>query len=304
MNPEIVDLVESATGIALGDTGATYNQPGLPVLVVENAQCRAVIAMQGAHILEFNRKSPSCDEATPLLWLSPNVIFKPGKAIRGGVPICFPWFGPHSHNTAAPQHGFARIRDWQLTAVSETGDATQLTFSLGNDAQTLALYPHEFTAELHFTLGKSLTIALSVINHSDNTMPLGWAFHSYFPVSDTAVTTVPELVGCEYLDQTDSHRRKQLARELDFSQHTDAVFMASPDTLTLVRPNGNLDISTQNAPTTIVWNPNDLANTVADLGVGTQEQFVCVERGMAFDDCVELAAGESTSARMRISLPL
>lgn len=301
MNPDTQALIAASTGISLSDTGAIYNRPGLPVIVVETQLCRAVIALQGAHILAFERKSAEDGNATPLLWLSPNAIFTPGKAIRGGIPFCFPWFGPHSQNANAPQHGFARILDWQLHTISETANATELTFSLTSDAETLTLYPHAFGAELHFTLNRSLTIELNVMNRGAHSMPVGWALHSYFPVSDTATTIIPELVGSDYLDQTDNRRNKTLSGNLDFSQHTDAVFLQSPDRITLIRPDGSLEISCENAPTTIVWNPSDLANTVPDLGIGTQSQFVCVERGVAFSDCWEIPAGESAHARMRIS---
>jgi len=286
----------------MSDTGTMYNQQGLPLIVVDNAQCQAVIALQGAHILEFKRKSVDGTIATPLLWLSPNAIFAPGKAVRGGVPLCFPWFGPHALVANAPQHGFARIRTWRLVRAVGTGDTTELVFSLTSSSETLELYPHEFTAELLFSLGESLSFELTVSNTGTSTMPVGWALHSYFPVSDTATATVPELVGSEYLDQTDNARIKRLARNLDFSRHTDAVFTQSPDAITLVRPEGNIEISTENAPTTVVWNPCNLANTMADLGPGTQQQFVCVERGVAFGDCWQVAAGDSTRAAMRLCM--
>lgn len=293
-------LTTSCPGVSLSDSEALYNKPGLPLLVIDNAWCQAVIAPQGAHLVEFNRKSADGSPVMPLLWLSPGALFTGGKAIRGGIPVCFPWFGPHPQDPTAPQHGLARTRDWLLTRAAETSDATELVFALQSSEDTLRVYPHAFCAELRFKLGKTLTIELTVHNEGDSAMPVGWALHSYFPVTDTAQAIVPELVGREYLDKTDEYRRKQLVQNLDFSQLTDAVFVQSPDKISLLRPEGSLLISCVNAPTTIVWNPNVGANSIADLGSNTYKEFVCVERGVAFDDCWQLAAGESVSARMEI----
>ncbi|MEH6580799.1 MAG: D-hexose-6-phosphate mutarotase [Halioglobus sp.] len=286
--------------ISSSDSAKTYNKPGLPLIVVDNTHCHAVIAPQGAHLVEFKQKSGIGNCTTPLLWLSPNATFTPGKAIRGGIPICFPWFGPHSKDPSLPQHGFARIRNWQLSKSAESVDATELTFVLESCEETLRAYPHAFIAELHFTLGETLTIELTVTNRSDSTMPVGWALHSYFPVSDPATATVPELLGSRYVDKIDNSRVKQLVENLDFSHLTDTVFNRSPDKITLSRPEGQIVITCENAPTTIAWNPNAGADAIADLGPEIYSQFVCVERGAASDDLRQLPVGETMRARMNI----
>jgi glucose-6-phosphate 1-epimerase len=286
--------------VSHSDSAKTYAKPGRPLIVVDNPHCYAVISLQGAHLVEFNRKNTGGEAPTPFLWLSPNADFTRGTAIRGGIPICFPWFGPQARNAELPKHGFARLRDWVLSNTVETAQSTKLHFTLNSDDRTLQVYPYVFTAELFFTLGKTLTIKLNVTNHSDSTMPVSWAFHSYFPVSDTAQTSVPELSGLKYCDKTDNSNAETMTPTLDFSRHTDAVITGSPARITLVRPEGDLTIVSNNAPTTIAWNPNIGANTMGDLGPNTHPHFVCVERGAAFDDTWLLAAGESISAHMDI----
>lgn len=287
--------------VTQSDSASLYNKPGLPLIIVDNDHCRAVIALQGAQLLEFKLKSMDGNTPTPLLWLSPAAVFAPGKAIRGGIPLCFPWFGPHVTDRSLPQHGFARISKWLLTSSNETVDTTTLTFTFNSTEQTLRTYPHAFTTELTFKLGKTLEIEFTVTNQSATTMPVSWALHSYFPVSDTEKTSVPELMDFEYVDQIDASRSKHLLSKLDFSQHIDAVFQCSPEQITLLRPEGSLIIHNINAPTTVVWNPNSLANNMADLGPETYRQFVCVERGAALEDGWSLAAGESRRAAMTIS---
>jgi glucose-6-phosphate 1-epimerase len=284
--------------VSHSDSAKTYHKPGLPLIVVDNPHCHAVISVQGAHLVEFNRKNNGGEAATPFLWLSPNANFTQGTAIRGGIPICFPWFGPHAHNADLPKHGFARIRNWRLTNTIETAQDTKLCFALTSDHRTLQVYPYAFTAELFFTLGKTLAIELNVTNRSDSTMPVSWAFHSYFPVSNTAQISVPELSGLKYRDKTDNSNEETMTPKLDFSRHTDAVFNRTPDQITLVRPEGSLSIVSNNAPTTIAWNPNIGADTMGDLGPDTHPHFVCVERGAAFDDAWQLPAGESICASM------
>jgi len=287
--------------VSHSDSAKLYNKPGLPLIVVDNAHCHAVIAAQGAHLVEFNCKSGNSSSTIPLLWLSPSAVFAPGKAIRGGIPVCFPWFGPHSQDPTLPQHGFARIRNWLLAKSAETADATELTFVLESNEETLRIYPYAFTAELHFRLGETVTIELTVTNRSAGIMPVGWALHSYFPVADPAKASVPELLGSEYVDKIDNSRVKQLAKNLDFSRLTDVVFTRSPEEITLVRPEGDLIISCDNAPTTIAWNPNTTADAIADLGSDTYRQFVCVERGAASDDMWRVPAGETIRALMNIT---
>jgi glucose-6-phosphate 1-epimerase len=287
--------------VSHSDSAKTYAKPGRPLIVVDNPHCYAVISLQGAHLVEFNRKNNGGEAPTPFLWLSPNADFTRGTAIRGGIPICFPWFGPHARNAELPKHGFARLRNWRLTNTVETTLDTKLHFSLNSDDRTLQVYPYAFAAALLFTLGKTLTLELYVTNNSDRTMPVSWAFHSYFPVSDTARTSVPELCGLNYSDKTESGSAKTTIPTLDFSRHTDAVFTQTPACITLVRPEGDLYIVSNNAPTTIAWNPNIGADSMSDLGSNTHSHFVCVERGAAFDDTLLLAAGASISASMEIT---
>ena len=140
----------------------SQHQPGdagLPMLLVENRQARAVIALQGAHVMSFQPKGQR-----EMLWISPKTLFESGKPIRGGIPLCLPWFGPHSEDKTW-LHGFARTRQWTLVGSNTLADgATRLVLELSGDATLCALWPHDFLFHLEIVVGKTLRLEMTVEN--------------------------------------------------------------------------------------------------------------------------------------------
>lgn len=271
---------------------------GLPLLVVNTPNCRAVIAFQGAHLLEFTPTG-----ATPLLWLSPNCVFTAGTALRGGIPVCLPWFGPNREDPSKPKHGFARNTQWNLTGVSNNGDTgCELTFALISAPNTLFAYA--FTAQLKMTLGKTAKLELSVSNTDSRAFPCSWALHSYHPVSSLEKVRVKGLSGRDYLDNLEGHARKYQAEDVHFDGEVDRVFPSIENSLR-IEEGGNtkpITLTHHNCPSVIVWNPGAAnATKIADIGQGQEQHYICVERGAVLSEEWQLAPGETQSGWLEIT---
>lgn len=312
-------ILSGCAHVRLSNSQALYpdrqNEDALPLLVVENDQCIASIAFQGAQLLTFSSLSAKGLPATDLLWLSPTAIFKNGKAIRGGIPLCLPWFGPHASDSAKPQHGFARNRLWSLSdAKAIHSGCTQLTWELNYPSSSLdqkpLLFEGSFTAQLIMTLSDTVDIQLRVNNTGRDSFPLSWALHSYHPVANVASAEVTGLDQCEYLDNTDledsesypTHKRRKLqSGNLVFTGEVDRVYVSVPTTQQLSCEGHQLTVEADNCHSAIVWNPGkELATNMADIGAEHYTGFVCVERGNTADNTLELAPGEEHTASIRI----
>lgn len=292
--------VASAPTLRETTSAALYGSPapGIPLLVVDSPRCYAVIALQGAQLLEFKTKP----DFTPLLWLSPKAVFAAGKAIRGGVPICAPWFGPHPREKTYPKHGFVRSELWALTHSAQTADGiTHLVFTYTPSEAAQQLYPFAFSLRLIMTLSEDIQLALEVTNHSTQAMPFSWALHSYHPVGDLASVQVEGLENIPFLDATDGYARKQEAVPIHFAGELDRVYENVPSTQ-MIRGVPSITISGMNCPTCIVWNPGAaLAATMPDVQDGFSE-YICVERGAAHGNSWEVPAGNTQCASLRIAL--
>ncbi|WP_226702160.1 D-hexose-6-phosphate mutarotase [Microbulbifer elongatus] len=276
------------------DSGALYGKPGLDLLVVETGLCRAVIALQGAQVLEYTATGRA-----PLLWLSPSAVFEPGAAVRGGVPLCLPWFGENRTDPGKPKHGLVRNQLWELGSFEERADGTVvLEFRYQHPGD--ALFEASFECALKVGLGKSLSFNLELTNTADVAAEYSWALHSYFAVADVADVEVDGLSGVEYLDKTRGFDRDRLEGPQRFPGEVDRVFEQAPAEQTIVTPNP-IRARSENCHTVITWNPGaELAATLKDVGP-YYSGFVCVEHGNAFADSWQLGAGESAGAYLELS---
>lgn len=273
------------------DTGALYGKPGLDVLLVETGLCRAVIALQGAQVLEFRAEGRA-----PLLWLSPLAKFEPGAAVRGGVPLCLPWFGENRAYPSKPKHGLVRNRLWELVRSEEKADG-RVELVLAYRHRGDALFAADFECELSLILGLELEFALQLRNTSQETAEFSWALHSYFAVDDVAEVTVEGLSGVNYLDKTRDFALDRLEGVQRFPGEVDRVFEHAPAEQTIVTPNP-IHARSEHCLSVITWNPGEeLAATLEDVGP-YYRGFVCVEHGNAFSDSWQLAAGDTASARL------
>jgi len=266
---------------------------GLPRLSVANAMARAQIHLHGAHVTAWQ---PAGHE--PVLWMSRLSSWETTKPIRGGVPICFPWFGPHATDKGAPAHGFARLLDWTLVeARDDDRGATHLSFELPPPAPPAPAWPHACAATYHVTVGSSLDLALEVRNTGTAPFSFEEALHTYFAVQDVRAIEITGLAGTDYLDKVGGTTlRNQGPPPIRFAAETDRVYINTQAACTIHDPGARRRIvvrkSRSNA--TVVWNPwVDKARAMPDFGDDEWPQMVCVETGNVNVHAVTLAPGAS-----------
>lgn len=262
------------------------------------------IAFQGATV---TRWTPPHASEVPVLFVSPSSAWRPGKAIRGGVPLCFPWFGPHPSDAKRPQHGFARTALWSLKDSRRDADGgAEARLSLHDSEATRTLWPHSFTAELTVRAAEELSLTLDVTNPGEAPFTFGAALHTYFAVSDVRQVSIRGLEHTDYLDKVDDGKRKQEgADSLRFSGEIDRIYLNTLATCTIDDPGWSrrIVIRKQGSRSTVVWNPwIDKARVMADLGDDDWLRLVCVETGNAADDLVTLPPGATHRMSAEIAI--
>lgn len=246
----------------------TQRQIGeLPVLIITHPKVRAAVALQGAHLLAWQ---PSGEE--PVIWLSEKTQWENGKAIRGGVPVCWPWFGPAGN----PAHGFARSLPWTLSAHDENEESVMLTFELKSSEKTKKIWPHDFTLFARFRLGESCEIELEAHGEYQSTA----ALHSYFAVTDNSAVTVSGL-GPDYIDKVrDGIIGHAKDGQQTYEQRVDRVHTQPADCSVLNDKAGNrvIEIHHHYHSDVVTWNPGaELSCSMGDMANEGYKTMVCVE---------------------------
>ena len=231
----------------------------------------------------------------PVLFTSPNSLFAPGRAIRGGIPIIFPWFGPSRHALEAPQHGFARTAPWHLDRVETAGrESLTLTFSLSDGDVGSLFWPEPFRAIYTVVFAQTLSLRLGVENRATHPIIFEQALHTYFAISDISGIAISGLAGTTYIDKSDAARRKpQTAALVTITSETDSVYLDTPGQC-VIEDRGwhrRVVIKKDGAASSVVWNPwAEKAAAMVDLGDPAWRGMVCVETGNIADNEVRLAA--------------
>lgn len=285
--PRTTDLPPSVT---LAD-----GEGGLPVVRVATAVATGEVYLQGAHVTAWQPAG-----GDPVIWLPDAAQFRHGAAIRGGVPVCFPWFGAGRTPGLAPAHGFARTTPWRLTRATDDAGTVTLTFALTHDdvagAPGAEHWPFAFEAEYTVTVGAALTLALTVHNTGEETFSFEEALHTYLAVTDVRTATVDGLDGARYLDKTapDDAAPVLQSGPVTFSGVTDRVYRRGTS-LTVTDPGArSITVTPGHAADTVVWNPwAEKAAAMADIGDEEWPTMVCVETANVLDDAVTVEAGGS-----------
>lgn len=271
---------------------------GMPHALVTAGDYAAEVALHGGHVLAYGRAG-----APPLLWTSRRAVFAPGKAVRGGIPVCWPWFGPHPSDPARPAHGFARTRMWGALASADHGETVALTLRLGDDEQTRALWPHPFALELTVAVGPRLDVALTATNTGGAPLVAGGALHSYFAVGAVTRAAIMGLEGAAYLDQLTGQTHTQ-AGPVTISAEVDRIYQDAGPACLIEDPalGRAIRVAKAGSATTVVWNPwAEKARRLADFGDDEYYEMLCLETANAGDDRVTLAPGASHTLRATIS---
>jgi len=276
-------------GIA-GQVTFVSGKGAMPVVEIGNELGRASIALQGAHVLDYKAAGQE-----PLIWMSDDATFAPGKSLRGGVPICWPWFGPHASDPGLPGHGPARTVSWTPVAARECGDgSTQISFEMVQNDQTRQQCGHPLSVQLHVTVGNSLKLELETTNRGAEPFTLGEAFHTYFQVGDVRQARIEGLDGCEYIDKVDGAKLKQQLGAVGIDAETDRIYLGTGDSYRIIDPvmGRSIDIRAEGSASVVVWNPwIETAAKMGDLGEDGYLHMLCVETTNAATDTVQLAAG-------------
>jgi len=264
---------------------------GLERLVLSASDGEAVVYLQGAHVAHFQ---PGGEK--PVLWMSSQSRFEAGKPIRGGVPICFPWFGPKAGAPDAPLHGFARILPWSIVAVTrESDDSLRAALDLTSDAAARGGFPHELALSLTVRVGRTLRLDLAARNTDTAPRAFEAALHSYFAVSDVRHARIHGLEGVPYVDKTAGMARQPGASEpIAIAAETDRVYLGATGAVTIGDPGWRrrIVVGKSGSSTTVVWNPwVAKAKAMPDFGDDEWSGMVCVETANAMDDAVTLAPG-------------
>ena len=304
-NSDLKALTTHCNSTSLSNSTAHYKStvPGLPLLVIDSPLCNAVLSPYGAQLLEFKPKGKP-----PLLWLSPKAVFEQGVPIRGGIPLCAPWFGPHPTDSHKPNHGFVRNNHWTVENIEECSNGevkVDFLFDTQDAHDTGAeTYDYCFQIKLSMTLGDSVKLALTVVNLGGDEMPFSWAFHTYFAINHLDATRVTGLTGEEYLDQTKALTPCTQVNDITFTNEVDRVYQGIGEEQSIRCDRAETTIANikgSNCPTAIVWNPyTELAAQMKDIGPNGHLQFICVERGAVFNDSWRIKPMSSMTAELRL----
>lgn len=284
--------------MSTSESAFRHGPGGLLFARIENDLATATICLQGAQLTHWQPRSQS----EPVTFLSARAQYTQGKPIRGGIPICWPWFGPHATDRSLPQHGFARNLLWEARApVRMENGATQLSLLLFDNAKTRELWPHRFSLEYRITVGDVLDIELTTTNTDGAPFVLSEALHAYLQVGDISAVQVLGLEGTEYIDKVDGEQRKRQEGPLIFAAEIDRLYVDTDARCTIADPflKRRIHITKRGSHSTVVWNPwEKKAAALADLGAapatrGGWRQFACVESANAGGNTLTLAPGQS-----------
>lgn len=274
---------------------------GLSRFAITNAFADAEVHLLGGQITGFRPRGQE-----PVLWLSPLSSFEMGKAIRGGVPICWPWFGPHPSRSDLPAHGFARTRMWRGLDVAQLSDGrTRLRLSLSDDDETRVLWPHRFSLLLTVTVGEALELELTTTNTGETPLAYTDALHTYLSVGEVGKARVEGLDGASFVHSTRKHRGVQSGPVTFTAGEVNNIYVPNRGSVIVVDPlmTRRIEVAKTGSLATVVWNPGEAgAATMKDVGEHWTE-FLCVEAATCADVQIVLLPGAShtTTQTLRVS---
>jgi glucose-6-phosphate 1-epimerase len=259
--------------------------------VISTPMAEAEIYLQGAHVTHWTPRGQR-----PVLFVSSKSVFAPGKAIRGGVPVIFPWFGPRSDGKPGPAHGFARTTEWTIEGTELRGDGkVEITFALAPNEISRGLGYAGFHLRYRVTVGSELEMRLETRNHGQEPLTFEEALHAYFAIGDINQASVSGLEGTTYIDKTDGFKRKKLGNEpLRIAKETDEVHLSTEATCVVHDPvwQRRITVEKSGSDSTVIWNPwIEKTKGMSDMAADDWMGMICVETANAADNAVHLPPG-------------
>jgi glucose-6-phosphate 1-epimerase len=294
-----IDELNARFGIK-GVAEIVSGEGNLPRINIRKKAVKADIYLHGAQVTSW------CPEnAEEVLFLSRKSRFEDGKAIRGGIPVCFPWFRGKADNPQAPAHGFVRTKTWQVDSIHDEQDTVLIILSTESNEETYRWWPHDFRLVHRISVGTELKLELTVTNTGLTSMHFEEALHTYHYIAETEKIRVAGLDGVPYLDNTDANREKVQQGDVLITQPIDNAYLNTQETVELIDQvlGRRLQTAKENSRTTIVWNPWESgANALADLGDNEWRQFACVEASNILNCEVSLDTSQTHTMTATISV--
>lgn len=257
---------------------------------IGNFHAQATLCLQGAQVLTF---APINQE--PVLYLSKAARYTPGKSVRGGIPVCWPWFGPHPSDAQKPAHGFARSSLWRVIETCALNDgATRMVLELAPTPEHRALWPHDARLQLHVSVGPTLMVELVTNNDSTQPIQISEALHTYFQVSDIESVSITGLEGSSYVDKVSGGATAIQREAISIHGETDRVYLNTTSECIIHDPGlrRRIHVAKTGSRSTVVWNPwSEKAVKLGDMGTDGFRSMLCVETANALDNHVSIAPG-------------
>jgi len=286
---ETVEELDRGFGIP-GVAKVCEGNGAMPRVRITSSLCEGEVYLHGAQVTSW--KPVNVDE---VLFLSTKSRWQEGLAIRGGIPICFPWFRGKVNDPHAPAHGFVRTKAWQLASIVTTGSRVAVSMFTESDETTQRWWPGEFRLVLRATFGSELTLELVCTNTGTTPLSFEEALHTYNRVADIQNVRLHGLDAIRFLDNTDSNREKVQHGDMAIVSQTDNAYVDTQGPVDLVDPDmrRRIQLKKMNSLTTVVWNPwREGAGALHDLGDGEWTKFACVEASNILGAAVKLAPGQ------------
>lgn len=263
---------------------------GIPVARVGNAYALATVSLWGGHVTSYR---PTGQEET--IWVSRFSRHESGKAIRGGIPVCWPWFADHPSDPTKPAHGVVRTQWWDVIKTTAIDDGqTQIQLSVTDNEQTQAVWPHPFKLSVTVTIGPVLCVELVAVNTSRQSLVYGGALHTYIRVGQVTGITVCGLEDRHFIDKVNAGQLKRQHGPVRITGETDRVYVDTIDDCVIADPtlNRRVRIAKSNSRSTVVWNPwVEKAQRMVDFGNDEYHTMICVEAAHAGQDVITVAPG-------------
>ncbi|MEC6882397.1 D-hexose-6-phosphate mutarotase [Photobacterium piscicola] len=289
-----MDLRQLSTINALSDAVTVCEYQGVKIIRIIHPMVEAGISLHGGHLLWFK---PAGEK--DVIWLSDNAEFDLTKAVRGGIPVCWPWFG----KAGTPSHGFARTSEWTLSQHRENEHGVIVSLTLEDNQQTREIWPHKFHNQITFEMNAELKVSLSSTNTDTQPWSFGGALHTYFNIADINNISITGM-GHTYLDSTQAGKACQGSDVLTFSAETDRVYTQPQPTILIADKNNQRTIAVTNDGdnAAVIWNPwQQLSISMADMANNSFETMVCVESTI-HTPTIELQPGQSHTLATRIAI--
>lgn len=273
---------------------------GLARVQITAPAASAEIYLHGAQVTSWR---PTGSEE--VIFLSQKSHWEDGRAIRGGIPVCFPWFRAKADNPQAPAHGFVRTKSWELLSVKKENESVVVTLATGSDEASRQWWPYEVRVVHRITVGSELKLELIVTNTGAVPLQFEEALHTYYRVGDVEKIQVAGLDGAHYLDNMDGNREKLQSGDVAMTGPTDNAYLNTRNALELIDPvlRRRIRIEKKNSLSTVVWNPwQSGAEKLADLGDDEWREMACVEASNILSCAVTLAAGEEHSLAVTMAV--